>query len=81
MTFIAGDIPVGGEEISPTVGPVRRSTVQKTTWDQFEPKSTRDVGHSEHLYLSTGPTTSGPPADGKCKIYNERIITILYINS
>lgn len=67
---------MGGEEVSPTIGPVRRSTVQKTTWDQFEPKSTRDVGHSEHLYLSTGPTTSGPPADGKKLIFEINIENI-----
>ncbi|KFM62684.1 Agrin, partial [Stegodyphus mimosarum] len=53
-----GGIIIGAEDVSPTAGPVRRSTVQKTTLDQYESKSTRDVSHSEQFYLSTGPTTS-----------------------
>ncbi|GBO43939.1 hypothetical protein AVEN_219038-1 [Araneus ventricosus] len=60
-----GGVIIGAEDISPTAGPVRRSTVQKTTFDQYESKSTRDVSHSEQFYLSTGPTTSKPPIDGK----------------
>ncbi|XP_071039097.1 agrin-like isoform X2 [Parasteatoda tepidariorum] len=58
-----GGIIIGAEDVSPTAGPVRRSTVQKTTFDQFESKSTRDVSHSEQFFLSTGPTTSKPPID------------------
>ncbi|KAG8184137.1 hypothetical protein JTE90_008916 [Oedothorax gibbosus] len=59
----SGGVIIGMEEISPTAGPVRRSTVQKTTFDQYESKFTRDVSHSEQFYLSTGPTTSKPPID------------------
>ncbi|XP_067139294.1 agrin-like isoform X3 [Centruroides vittatus] len=50
---------------SPTAGPVRRSTIQKTTSEQYESKSTRDITLSlpENLFLSTGPTTARPIID------------------
>ncbi|XP_076328006.1 agrin-like isoform X3 [Tachypleus tridentatus] len=49
-------------DVTPTGSPVRRSTVQKSTVDQFESKSTRDITLSlpENLYLSTRPTIAAP---------------------
>ncbi|XP_022255732.1 agrin-like isoform X2 [Limulus polyphemus] len=54
-------------DITPTGIPVRRSTVQKSTGDQFESKSTRDItlSLSKNFFRSTRPTAAAPVDTGK----------------